>query len=355
MSGSVFKRGLTWSYKIPIRKPNQAYGTLWKGGFRTRREAEAAKVKAESDRDSGIDVSPSRLTVGGWLERWLRDYAATLEPKTYAGYATLLRNHIVPRLGMKKLKELRPPDIQACYTAILAKGLSAKTALNTHRAFREALHHAYRQELIGRNPADLVEAPRSRQFEPNVPTLGELKRLIAALDNHPHGELFRLCLWTGLREGELLRLRWQDVQLGRSLLTVQKAKFGSTGTLALTPESVRRLIKHRLNQHRQAQALGPGWQENDLVFPSAIGTPLDAGNLRRSWGKLRDELGMESRIHDFRHTHASLLILAGLHSKQIQARLRHKSHQTTMDVYGHLMADIDAPGLERLDELLVAD
>lgn len=342
MSGKVFERppgSGHWYWRIPIKDADGRYKTLWKGGYHTKREAEAAKSQAEVERNAGKPLT-SQVTVREWFARWQANYVSQLEPSTQKDYGSLLANHILPAIGDKKLKDLRPADLDSFYAGLMKKGIH-RTAVNVHHLLRGSFKQAVQLQVMSSNPTDAVRSPRAPKFTLELPNLEELRTLLQILEDEPMGELVRLCIFTGLREGELCRLTWRDVDLGRGALLVGEAKYGSSGTLPLTPETVTRLVRWRLAQKQKAEEMGPAWHDNDMVFPKDNGEPTPTARVRKQWGRIREKAGVSSRFHDLRHVHASLLIALGLHPKKIQERLRHKHIATTMDTYGHLMADIE--------------
>jgi len=189
----------------------------------TKREAEALLVELLHQRENGIDAPPGRLTVAEYLQRWLSVYAQpNTAPKTFRRYEQIVRVHLLPVIGGIPLTKLRPLHIQEVYTQVLKKGVSARTALHCHRVLREAVQHALKWQLMPRNPADAVEPPRPQRYEIAAMGPDEVKRLLATADETPHGDLIHLAAMTGLRQGELMGLRWQDVDLDAGVLHVRQ-------------------------------------------------------------------------------------------------------------------------------------
>lgn len=351
MSGSVFQRKDTWYYRIPAKSTDGRYVTIWKGGFETRDEAERAKRRAEVARDERGQVAPSRITVAGYLDRWLRDREIDTALRTQQTNKALIQSYVVPVLGKLRLRELSRRHLIDLYVSLQRRGIHA-TAANVHHVLRNAFAYAVRLEYLDRNPTDGLPTPKVPPKTRAMPSQEKIEELLEAGGETRIGEIVRLVIWTGLRQGEVLKLRWRDVDLGRRIVHVREAKHNSVGAVALSHASVARLVKWRLKQREQAKALGPAWKDNDLVFPNVLGGPLAGNTLRADWGALRDRVGLKSlRFHDLRHLHASLLIEAGLHPRVIQSRMRHKDFATTMNVYGHLMDESAAmaPALDELD------
>lgn len=348
----VFKRGSTWTFKLSYRDSQGAWKQLWRGGFPTQRAAHEARISEEVERNKGIDIAPSKLTVAAWLKRWLDMVAADLKPKTLRGYRTCLEVHIIPVLGSRLLRDLKPAEVRDCYAAIIQAGRSGKTALNVHRVFREALQEAVKLEVIGRNVCDVVTAPKAPKHEVVPPTLEELDRVTAEADKTQYGRVVRFALLTAMRQGEILRLLWRDVDLEKATVTIHGAKHGSNGTIALSADALDLLRAQRQALREQALLVGPAYTQSGLVFPNSIGKPQDVGGLERTWSKIQKRAGVTMRFHDLRHAHASLLIAEGAHAKAIQERLRHRDVSTTLNIYGHLMPGVAADVAAKIDVAL---
>ena len=373
MQGYIRKRGKdTWQVCVNLgrdpltHKRRQRYESV-KG---TEREAEAVLVRLLHQRDTGFEIEPGRLTVAGFLERWLKDYAQPrTAPKTALRYSELMRLHVIPVIGEIPLAKLKPMHIQAVQGEILAKGLSGRTALHVHRVLKEALGHAVRWQLVYRNAADAVEPPRPDRYEIRIPPPEDIRRILAAADETPHGTLIYVAATTGLRLGELLGLRWRDVDLSNGTLSVtQNAQWvdgrmifrtpktaKSRRSVALSASTVQRLREHRQQQLEQRMALGPAYIDHGLVFTNAVGEPLTPhGGIRSTWAKVTRSLGFPGlRIHDLRHAHASLMLAQGTHPKVVSERLGHATVGITLDIYSHVLPGLQREAAERLDELLV--
>src|SRR2546425_654860 len=219
-----------------------------------------------------------------------------------------------------------------------------------------------------RNPADAVEPPRQRRLDMPVLSPAAVQLLIAAADQTPYGAIVHMAAMTGLRMGELLGLRWQDVDLEQGLLHVQQTVQRVTGqafmfrepktsksrrAVALPASTVGRLRQQRQRQLEERLELGPAYRDYGLVFATPIGTPIDASNLRRAWLRVVHEAGLSGlRFHDLRHVHASLLLQQGTHPKVVSERLGHSGIGITMNLYSHVMPVLQAEAAARLDEAL---
>lgn len=372
MSGSVFERNGRWYFRIPAKTPDGRYTQIWKSDPNwSRSDAEKAKSKAEVERDGRGNVAPSKLTLAGWVELWLADRKITMKNSSgYRDYAMMLRDYVVyqgkdPKTGKHvkptaiskvKLKDLRRKHFNDLYRGLESRGIH-RTALKVHNVMRMCLKDAVLLEYLDRNPTDGLAAPKVETKEPEMPEVEGLKRLLALGDGTMIGDIVQLVIWTGLRESEVVAVKWADLDLGRRLIRIKEAKLNSIGTLSLSPGTVQMLVRRRLAQKSEAEALGKAWRDNDLVFCNEIGEPITTHGVRGRWGRLRAKAGIDLPFHGLRHVHASLLILSGMHPKMIQARMRHRDFSTTMNVYGHLMSDAEAsdPVLSELDLLLLRD
>jgi integrase len=372
MRGHILKRGReSWAIVVDLgRDPMTGKRRQsWRTVRGTKRDAEALLTRLLHDRDLGVEVRPGRVTVAQFLERWLQDYARpNTAPKTFLRYSQLVRVHLLPALGTIPLSKLRPLHIQGAYSVIQAKGVAARTVLHCHRVLREALAHAVKWQLLGRNPADDVDAPRADRPEVKAPNAEELRRLLVAAESTSLGALVHTASMTGLRLGELMGLRWQDVDLDAGTLCVlqtaqwlpkqgvifrQPKTARSRRTVDLSPGTVGRLRQHRQDQLQARLLVGPAYEDRDLVFATAVGMPLDPGNVRRTWARIVRAAGLDGvRFHDLRHAHASLMLQQGVHVKVISERLGHSGIGITMDTYGHLMLGLQAEAAASLDRLV---
>ena len=379
MQGHSRKRGNdSWAVVVNLgRDPvTGRRRQLWRSVKGTKREAEALLVQLLHQRDTGIDQLPGRLTTGDYLERWLGDYARTnTAPRTFETYESIVRKHLVPALGSIVISKLRPQHIQNYYSrALNARGattkklLSNRSVLHHHRVLREALSHAVRWQILTRNPADAVEPPRVERKEIPVPSPDALDKLLQAAQATPLYDLVHIAIMTGLRQGELLGLRWQDIDLGGRTLSVNQSlqwlrgvgpTFRSPKThrsrrpVVLSAATVQLLRRHRQQQLEDRLRLGPDYSDIGLVFCQPTGSPIDPSNFRRTWRRiLKDADVGHVRFHDLRHAHATQLLMAGIHPKIVQERLGHSSISMTMDTYSHVLPALQAEAVEKLEQWL---
>jgi integrase len=355
--GSITRRGRrSWRLKYDIQTagPRQTrYVTLH--GTRAQAQAEAAKIMAAVA--TGIHVDPSVESIAQFVDRWLSDWgAANLSRLTLEGYQQMLGKHLCGRIGALPLQKLRASDLQAVYAAMAKDGLADRTRLHLHRIVRVMLKHAVQWGVLPRNVADMIDAPRVRAHEIEVLSAGEVQTVLEALRGQPLHHIAAVALASGLRRGELLALRWQDVDLDGGTLRVEQALeetkrgrvFKAPKTrhgrrmVTLPVSTVALLREHWKAQQEERLALGLGRAEpSSLVFADWDGAPRSPRTLTQQWRKEMKKAGLKATFHSLRHTHASTLIAAGLDVLSISRRLGHGSPVITLGVYGHLFKSDD--------------
>jgi integrase len=344
----------------------------------SRKEAEEALVKALRQRDKGIDIVPNRLTVSDCLYRWLRDEAArNVQPSTLERYEELIDHHLKPALGSIPLKKLQPAHIQEAYAKfrrLPGRGdqrgdrLSPKTEGHIHALLKQALGWAVRMRLIAVNPSDAVKRPKASRPEMRVLNRDDVRALRAAARETPWYPLLYLALHTGARIGELLALRWQEVDLDRgSIQIVRTQRFfkgqgivagqpktaRSRRPIAMSPDAAAVLVEHRRLQLEHRLVAGPAYDNRDLVFADGIGRPVYDSTVRRSFYAIVRQAGLPHlRIHDLRHTAATLMLQAGVNAKVVSERLGHAKVAFTLDTYSHVLPDMQREAAAALDAVL---
>lgn len=372
MPGHITKRSKnSWAVVVDMgRDPlTGKRRQVWRSVKGTKKDAEALLLQLQNQKANGVDVLPGRVTVAEYLAKWLETYARpNTAPKTFRRYEQLIRVHIVPVVGGIPLGKLRPLHIQQVYQNVQDKGRSARTALHCHRVLRHALQQAVKWQLLTTNPADAAEAPRPTRYEMRALDASEVRRLLTEADQTPFGTLVHLAVATGLRQGEILGLRWQDVDLDNGIVRVrqtcqwlskegfifrQPKTYRSSRPVALSPDAVERLKQHRVLQVEERLAAGSAYQTNDLVFSNGLGEPIHPSNLRKAWLEIVEQAQLgHLRFHDLRHTHASLLLEQGVHPKIVSERLGHSTVGITLDVYSHVTPSLQAEAASQFDDLL---
>ena len=334
---------------------------------RTREEVTRKLRAAQRAVDDGLPVPSERETVASFFGAWLTGAKSTLRLSTWTTYEQYVRLHLLPTLGRVRVAHLRPQQLQLLYQERLALGLSAMTVRHLHAIIHRGLAQAVRWGVAGRNVADLVDPPRQGRQSLDVLTAAEVANLLAAARGDRLEALYVLAVTTGMRRGELLALRWREVDLDRGVLAVtgslqrvggqlsigEPKTTSSRRQVVLSQAAVRALRAHRVLQaEHQLGALH--WEDLDLVFTNEIGRPIEPGNLlRRSYWPLLERAGLRRvRFHDLRHTAATLLLSRGVHAKVASEMLGHSTIGITLDLYSHVSEAMQRDAASAMDAIL---
>jgi integrase len=351
-----------WEARISL--PGGRRKTLY---GKTRGAVRDKLTAALRDVQQGLPLVGERQPVADFLEQWLEHTARhRLRPRTFYRYQQLVRVHAVPRIGKIALARLTPQDLSALYAARLAAGSSPRTVQFLHAVLHRALKQALQWNLIARNPADAVQAPRPRRPEIHPLTQEQTNALLDAGHGDDLEALYVLAVMTGMRQGELLGLRWPDLDWDSGRLEVRhtlqwdgrawylaEPKTGrSRRSIKLPPTVLQALRGHRARQHTQRLGLGPAWQDHGFVFCQADGTPLPARNLGRLFAKLLQRAGLPRvRFHDLRHTAGTSLIAEGIPLVMVKDLLGHSTIAITADIYSHVLPPHQDQIAERMEQL----
>jgi len=345
------------------RKRKSVYG-------KTKREVLQKLGVARRELEQGLPVADERQSVADYLARWLRESIAPRRaPRTTASYEQMVRCHIVPALGAYRLSKLAPQHVDAMVRGMLQRGSSPRTTLYALAIVRAALNRAVKWELLGRNVATLVDPPRAHRHKASFLTKEQAWALLDALKGDRLAALYILLLSTGLRRGELLGLRWDDLDLEEGVLSAHHAiqRLPGVGwvdreqktetaqrTIALIPLAVTALRQHRIRQLEERLAAGNTWDDRNLVFPNSVGRPIEGGNLlRRSFAPLLQRAGLpHMKLHELRHSTGSLLLSMDVQMKVVQELLGHSQITLTLDTYAHVLPGMQREALQRLERLL---
>ncbi|MDV9187078.1 site-specific integrase [Streptomyces sp. SR27] len=336
-----------------------AYGKTWA-------ECDAKRRALLEKADNGIPVPTRSAKLSEWLPYWLDN---VVQPRrklsTYDKYETHVRLHLVPGIGSKRLESLSVADVRR-FLVQLEKKTTAATAKESHRVLRTALTAACREELITRNVATLVEPPRSKARELSPWSLDETLDFLATARRDPLYAAFVLAIAMGLRRGELIGLRWADVDLDRRVLYVRQQIQRRRGVLYDDDPKGRRrravplpamciapLRWHRMRQNDQRAKAGEQWKGSDYVFTTRTGSPVEPRNVYRSFTRVAASAGLRViRLHDARHGCATILTAAGVPPRVVMEILGHSQISITMDVYTHVVQDTQREAISHMDRLL---
>jgi integrase len=352
-------------------------GGLWEARYRvngrrrsvyakTRQEAAARLRTALRDADHGIAAPTGRLTVGAYLDEWLAGVRLRLRPSTARFYEAIIRLYIVPAIGRVRLAKLAPEDVTRMLARLTARGdLSPTTVRYAYSALRTALGRAYKEGKVLRNVATLVDPPRKATPEMHPLSAAQVAAFLASVAGDRLGALYVVAYGLGLRQGEALALRWEDIDLERGTLTVRHTLERGTHRLA-EPKTDRarrtltmpRIVARALAEHRRRQlaerlAAGRLWQDRGLVFTTSRGTALDGVNVTGYFQAALERAGLpRQRFHDARHAAATMLLERGEELGVVSKVLGHSNLATTADVYAHLTRSLTERVAERMDAIL---
>jgi len=336
---------------------------------KTRQEVQQKLTAALRDRDRGLPTICEKQTLGQYAAHWLDVKRNEIKASTWTRYEALLRVHVLPALGKLALEKITPQHLQRLYLGRIASGTSPSTVRRAHALLHHVFSDAMRLGLVGRNVSELVDPPRAPWHEMAFLTREQARALLSAATGHRLEALIVVALSTGMRQGELLGLRWRDVDLdARKVVVQQTVKYvsghgylftepktkESRRSVRLSTLAVEALRRHRAQQLKDRLGVGPAWEDLDLVFPSKLGTPLDGGHvLRRVLHPLLRQAGLPIiRFHDLRHTAATLALAQGRNIKEVSEMLGHADVSTTLALYVHVSPDMQGQLADAMDAAL---
>ncbi|MGO9258910.1 MAG: tyrosine-type recombinase/integrase [Bryobacteraceae bacterium] len=358
----------------------------------TRHEVADQLTKALRDRQRGINIDPKKRTLADFLHTWLEGIKRDVAPATYVSYEGAVRLHIAPALGKILLAKMRPEDVQRfkaqTLDALIMKGpgvkkpaqgesiegrhLSARTVHYLMLVLRMALNEACKLDLVSRNVAMLVDFPKSELSEIRPYSPEEATAFLDAAEGHRLGALFSAAMALGLRKGEALALKWPAVDLERGTLSVRltlqrikmpgeekgqlllkEPKRSSRRTVNLPPVIVSLLATWKSRQEQEQLLAGSRWRDDGFVFTTSIGTPLEPRNIERAFSEIITAAGLPRvRVHDLRHTAATLLLAQGVHPRVVMELLGHSQIAITMNIYSHVVPALRKDAADKMEAVL---
>ena len=363
--GFVFKRHGSWGFKFEagLHPETGKRRQVRRQGFRTKREAQKALAEAEKTVIDGNVVVNSNMRLDSFLDEWLLSQQTRLRPSSHHSYV-IAAKRLKQQLGRYKLQALTPLQIEKVYAEMLdhggrnGEGLAAKTVKNTHVVLRKALADAERLGLVTRNSAAAARGPAVTRPEMSTWSSDQLKTFSLAAQNTRMRHAFIILATTGMRRGEALGLRWSDIDFDSSQIAIvqtvstvngkivvgQPKTSGSRRTVYVHDVTIKALRQQRQLQAEERLAAGPAWQpDNDLVFRNVTGGPVNPDQFSRHFDQIVARADVPRiRLHDLRHTNATLSLKAGVHPKVVSERLGHSSIAITLDLYSHV-----TPGISR--------
>ena len=380
-----------------IRKKTQIKNgktyTWWEGRITTERDpgtgkqiqrsvsGKTQKEVAQKLREISVEIdkrtylAPTKLTVKDWLDTWVKEYLEDIKPSTKYLYTRNVEMYIIPNLGSVKLDALTSPMVQALYNRLHKPGkkdvkpLSAKTIRSLHGVLHKALQQAVLNGYIRVNPTDACKPPRvvKKEIQPLDET--QVSEFLKAIQGHPHEYLYKITLFSGMREGEVLGLTWDCVDLEHGTLLIKQQlrreqqkggkyyfsppKNNKSRVLSLAPSVVQLFRLQKLKQNGMRLEAGNSWEENNLIFSNQTGGFLSYRTVYDCFKRIVDKIGSPStRFHDLRHTYAVLAIKSGDDSKTVQENLGHATAAFTLDVYGHVTAQMRRDSADRMEQVI---
>lgn len=357
------------------------------GTFSTKKDAEKAERDALTLRDKGTLVDPSKATITDLMTDWLRSKAGQVSANSLHDYETIVRLHIVPALGTVKAQTLTPARIQRQYDDWKDAGMSPRMIRGCHMRLSQAFDRAEKLGIVVRNPCRGATPPRLERATVSTWTEEEARRFLATAQARPildrAGDtgrrepdslhpLWHLLLLEGMRRGEGLGLRWRDVDLnigtasiaqtvapdkhdkGKATILPRAKTAAGARTVRLTPQTIAALKDHKKTQNGRRLAASE-WEDHDLIICTGRGTPVNPNNVSRSFAALVKAAKVRSiRLHDLRHTSATMMLRAGVPAKIVSERLGHATIGITLDLYSHVTGDMQADAAARMGEIFAA-
>lgn len=333
----------------------------------TKREAEQEYERRRGDLEAGGGGAPSRMTVAALAERWLVEKRATVKASTWTRYDVSWRHQIAPALQGVRLCDLTIEHVLSWKRWLEDRPLAPRTRHHAHRALSDLLETAVTWRLLGWNPVSRVQAPRVDRRERPTLTVPEVRRVLVACADEDLGPVVALLLLTGMRIGEGLGLGWADVDLDRAEILVRRAlvlagpdrglvtepKRHSVRSLPVPGMLIRMLREHRARQLEQRLRVGAGYEDQGLVFATALGQPWSYTAAWKCWDRIKHAAGIERPVtlHDLRHSHATVALAMGESIGVVSERLGHSSKDFTWRVYGHVLPGAGRDFADRLDSV----
>lgn len=333
---------------------------------KTQKEVAKKLKELTSAIDNGTYTSPNKITLSEWLDIWVNEYLNDIKPSTRAIYAAQVSNHIKPSLGAVQLNKLDAHTVQRFYNGLIKKELSPKTIKNIHGVLHKALEQAVNIRYISSNPSSGARLPRITRPKINALDDKQISDFMAAIKGHKYEALFITALFTGMREGELLGLKWNCVNFKKSSIFVEKQlQYDRTSDkiyIETTPKNNKSRVIYpaefvidtlcvlKAEQQKQRDSAGSAWNDQGFVFTNELGEHLSIKTVYKNFKAVADSIGLpELRFHDLRHSYAVASIRSGDDIKTVQENLGHATAAFTLDVYGHVTKDMQKSSSGRMD------
>ncbi len=356
----------TWFYVLNFHNEMGERKQKRKRGFKTKKAASEALKEVEVDMSRGSYIAPAKIKFGEFIYEWLKIKSMSLGNQTILLYEINIKTHVIPILGNLQLDQVKSLHIQRFVADLRDKGLADSTIKRVYSIVNTCLNYAVKVGILSVNEASKIESLKVNYKKMGIWDIEQINKFLKVAEGHRYYSVFYIAIMTGLRQGELLGLRWEDVDLKQRVLHVRQilehdGKSFKEG--AKTKSSVRSIaisssVKSLLLQHKdrldsERDYLGKDYTNLNLVMCTEKGTPINPRNLIRAFKQLSEIADLPRiRFHDLRHTHATLMISQNEPMKLIADRLGHSKISTTMDTYGHLLPNMQRDASDRLDRTL---
>jgi integrase len=378
MKGHVRERSPGhWAIVVEMRDPATGKRRRkWHSFVGTKRQAQSECARLVSEVKIGTYIEPSKATFAQFLDRWLDDVRTRVTPKTYERYAQICHKNIDPLLGAIALAKLKPEQISEAYAKALATGrrdgkggLSPRTVRQMHAIVKSSLAQAVKWEILARNPAAVVKGPKVGRATIKTYDLGQTAEMIEAARGERVFMPALLAVLCGLRRGEIAALRWRHVDLDAAQLAVvesaeqtkagvrfKEPKSGRGRTVALSATMMAEMKAHRVQQAQELLKVGKRLSDDDFVVAQPDGSALLPHSIGQEWVRFlgRSRKLPRIRFHDLRHAHATHLLSSGVHPKVASERLGHAKVGITLDLYSHVLPNLQADAAAIVDGALRA-
>jgi len=372
MAGQINKRGEnTWLVRIFLGRDVDGKRKYFNKTIHgTKKDAQKFLTAKTREKDLGIFVEPTSISLNEYLDKWLLESAKPrLREATFENYRYLSNLYIREKLGSRKLSDIKPFDVQKLYNHLTEKGLSARTVRYVHAILTSAFSQAVKWQMLVVNPCNVVTLPRLKKTEMKAFSPEEARRFLEAAKDDKQGLVFAFALASGMRPEEYLALQWKDICFEKNTATVQRTLIWRKGggwyfsepktaksrrTLPMPKNFFVELKRHKRLQAEQMLKLGQSYERNNFVFATDEGKPIYLRNLRkRNFAKILEKADLTGfRLYDLRHSTATLLLSEGINPKIVSERLGHASIVLTLDTYSHVLPDMQKEATSKLGQML---
>lgn len=377
MKGHIHERSPgTWAIVLDLPNPEGGKRRRkWHTFKGTKRQAETECARLIAEMDGGSYIEPSKTTVREFFETWLKHEKANVSPKTHSRYEELLLKNVAPVIGAITLNKLTAAKIDACWTQLLESGrrdgkggLAPRTVGHCRRVMLTAVEQALKWDLVKKNPVAVTRPPKTERAAMTAYGAAETAEMLEALRPTRMFVPALLAALCGLRRGEILALRWRNVDLKNAVLSIvasaeqvgtevryKETKSGKARTVALSSTVLEELRRHKAAQAEEQLKIGIRPDKDSFVVAQADGSPLKPISLTHEWTRQIGKTTLpQIRFHDLRHSHATQLLAAGVHPKIASERLGHSTVGITLDLYSHVMPGMQANAAEKVDAAIKA-